>query len=156
MARCAAVARPWADRKFHLGRDPARSPPAQLEPAHVARSMKRELLLELVAEAARIAGDRELVMIGSQVVHAATGEVPAEVVMSRECDLLLDESDPIAAAIDRNLGPDSKLAAERFVHVDIVSSTFPSLPAGWEDRLVSLAPAVPNLRCLEIHDLVIS
>ena len=118
--------------------------------------MKRELLLELVAEAARIAGDRELVMIGSQVVHAATGEVPAEVVMSRECDLLLDESDPIAVAIDRDLGPDSKLAAERFVHVDIVSSTFPTLPAGWEERLVSLAPAVPNLRCLEIHDLVIS
>lgn len=118
--------------------------------------MRRELLLELLDEAMRIAEDRVLVMIDSHVVHAATGEVPAEVVMSRECDLLLDESDPIAAAIDRDLGPDSKLAAERFVHVDTVSSTFPFLPAGWEGRLVSLAPTVPNVRCLEIHDLVIS
>lgn len=54
--------------------------------------MKRDLLLELLVEVARIAGDRELVMIGSQVVHAVTGEAPAEVLMSRECDLLLDES----------------------------------------------------------------
>jgi hypothetical protein len=118
--------------------------------------MKRELLLDLVGEIARIAGDRELVMIGSQVVHAVTAEVPAEVLMSRECDLLLDESDPVALEIDSALGPDSPLAAERFVHVDTVSSTFPFLPPGWEARLVALAPAAPNLRCLDVHDLVIT
>ncbi len=118
--------------------------------------MKRELLLELLGEVARIAGDRQLVMIGSQVVHAVTGEVPAEVVMSRECDLLVDESDPLAAAIDEVLGPGSAHAAERFVHVDTVSSTFPFLPDDWEERLVALTPGAPHVRCLEMHDLVIS
>ena len=60
--------------------------------------MKRELLLDLVGEIARVAGAREVVMIGSQVVHAVTAQVPGEVLMSRRCDLLLDESDPLESA----------------------------------------------------------
>jgi hypothetical protein len=118
--------------------------------------MKRELLLHLVREIVRVAGDRELVMIGSQVVHAVSAEVPAEVLMSRECDLLLDESDPLTITLDAALGPESSIAAERFVHVDTVSSTFPFLPDGWDARLVPLGVASSTIRCLEIHDLVIS
>lgn len=30
------------------------------------------------------------------------------------------------------------------------------LPDGWEQRLVPFGPAAPHLRCLEIHDLVLS
>jgi hypothetical protein len=43
-----------------------------------------------------------------------------------------------------------------FVYVDAVSSTFPFLPAGWEQRLVPFGPDVPQVKCLEIHDLVLS
>jgi hypothetical protein len=42
------------------------------------------------------------------------------------------------------------------VHVDTVSSTFPFLPTGWEQRLVPLGPDIAHVRCLEIHDLVLS
>jgi hypothetical protein len=118
--------------------------------------MKRELLLDLVGEIARVAGARDVIMIGSQVVHAVTAQVPGEVLMSRECDLLLDDSDPLTAALDAALGPESGLAAEQFVHVDTVSSTFPFLPDGWEARLIPLAPEAPHIRCLEVHDLVMS
>src|SRR5688500_4220434 len=97
--------------------------------------MKRALLDELLLDVARATGGRPLVLIGSQAVHAATDEVPAEVVMSRECDLLLDGDDPDAASIDAALGPTSRVATERLVHVDLVSSTFPFLAPGWEDRL---------------------
>lgn len=55
-----------------------------------------------------VTGERDLVMIGSQVVDAAVADVPAEVVISRECDLLFDESDPVAGEIDANLGPESR------------------------------------------------
>jgi len=79
--------------------------------------MKRTLLDELLREVERITGDRDLVMIGSQAIHAVVADVPAEVVMSRECDLLFDESDPVAAAIDACLGPSSERAAELLVHV---------------------------------------
>jgi hypothetical protein len=118
--------------------------------------MKRTLLDELLREVERITGERDLVMIGSQVIHAAATDVPAEVVMSRECDLLFDESDPVTGAIDASLGPESERAAELLVHVDTVSSSFPFLAPGWEQRLVPFGPAAPHVRCLEIHDLVLS
>jgi hypothetical protein len=89
--------------------------------------MKRTLLDKLLREVEQITGERELVMIGSQTVLAAVADVPAEVVMSRECDLLFDERDRITDMIDASLGPDSERAAEHLVHVDTVSSTFPFL-----------------------------
>lgn len=118
--------------------------------------MKRTLLDELLREVEGITGERDLVMIGSQAIHAVVADVPAEVVISRECDLLFDENDPVVATIDARLGPDSERAAELLVHVDTVSSTFPFLAPGWEQRLVPFGAAAPNVRCLEIHDLVLS
>lgn len=118
--------------------------------------MKRSLLDELLRDVERITGDRDLVMIGSQAIHAAVTDVPAEVVMSRECDLIFDEADPVVGAIDASLGPDSERAAELLVHVDTVSSSFPFLAPGWDQRLVPFGPAAPHVRCLEIHDLVLS
>ena len=118
--------------------------------------MNRSVLDDLLQALLPITGERELVMVGSQSVHASTSDVPIEVVMSRECDLLLDESDPLTSAIDEQFGVDSPHAAESSVYVDTVSSTFPFLPDGWEQRLVPFGPAAPHLRCLEIHDLVLS
>lgn len=118
--------------------------------------MNRTRLERLLTELSQITRDRELVMIGSQAVHAVTRDVPDEVLISRECDVLLDDQDPVVVTIDEQLGRDSPYAAESFVHVDTVSSTFPFLPDGWEQRLVPFGPAAPHLRCLEIHDLVLS
>ena len=118
--------------------------------------MKRTLLDELLREVERITGERDLVMVGSQAIHAVMVDVPAEVAISRECDLLFDESDPVVAAIDADLGPSSERAAELLVHVDTVSSSFPFLAPGWEHRLVPFGPAAPHVRCLELHDLVLS
>jgi hypothetical protein len=61
--------------------------------------MNRDVLDELLHALSSIVGERDLVMIGSQSIHAITSDVPIEVVMSRECDLLLDESDPLTSAI---------------------------------------------------------
>jgi len=118
--------------------------------------MKRTLLEELLRDVERITGERDLVMIGSQAIHAAVVDVPAEVMISRECDLLFDDDDPAAAAIDGSLGPDSERAAELLVHVDTVSSSFPFLAPSWEQRLVPFGHPAPHVRCLEIHDLVLS
>ena len=118
--------------------------------------MKRPLLDELLRAVEQITGERELVMIGSPALHAVVADAPAEVVMSRECDLLFDESDPVVEVIDASLGPDAERAAELLVHVDTVSSSFPFLAPGWERRLVPFGPMAPHVRCLEIHDLVLS
>jgi hypothetical protein len=36
---------------------------------------------------------REIVIVGSQAVHAITDRAPVEVLVSLECDILLDEGD---------------------------------------------------------------
>lgn len=100
--------------------------------------MNRQLLDDVLAEVTKLSHGRRLVMIGSQRVHALTVDPPAEVVMSRECDLLVDEHDPLAAVLDQELGPTSRYAAERFVHVDTVSASLPFLPPGFEQRMVPL------------------
>lgn len=118
--------------------------------------MRREQLQELLREAGRIAGREELVVIGWQAVHAVTGTAPPEVVVSRECDLLLDEGDAAAAALERQLGMQSPFFAERGLYVDVVPPGIPVLPEGWRDRLVSLDAPPVVARCLEAHDLAIA
>ena len=118
--------------------------------------MNRARLERLLSALSQITRDRELVMIGSQAIHAVTRDAPDEVLISRECDVLFDSGDPLVAVIEAQLGRNSPYAAESLVHLDTVSSTFPFLPDGWEQRLVPFGPAAPHLRCLEIHDLVLS
>jgi hypothetical protein len=118
--------------------------------------MRREQLQELLREAGRVAGRDELVVIGSQAVHAVAGTAPAEVVVSRECDLLLDEGDAAADALEQQLGMQSPFYAERGLYVDVVPPGIPVLPEGWRDRLLALDAAPVVARCLEVHDLAVA
>jgi hypothetical protein len=118
--------------------------------------MKRALLEELLRALGSVTGRRDLVIIGSQAVHAATDAPPGEVLLSRECDVLLDEDDEASRRIDEALGEQSEFAAHRGVYADTVSSTFPFLPDGWEDRVVTFPVKDLSVRCLEIHDLALS
>jgi hypothetical protein len=118
--------------------------------------MRREQLQELLREAGRVIGRHELVVVGSQAVHAVTGTAPAEVVVSRECDLLLDEGDAAADALERQLGVQSAFFAERGLYVDVVSPGIPVLSEGWRDRLIALDADPVVARCLEPHDLAVA
>lgn len=116
--------------------------------------MRREQLEELIGEAARASGNAELVVIGSQAVHATTNDIPAEVVMSLECDLLLEGD--AAARVHKALGPTSAYHAAHGTYADVVAPEFPFLPRGWETRLRSLDVANVASKCLEVHDLAVS
>jgi hypothetical protein len=95
-------------------------------------------------------------MIGSQCVHAATSAPPAEVLMSRECDILIEDSDPARERVEAELGEQSHYYDEHGTFIDTVSPTFPFLPDGWEQRANVLAYGDMTARCLELHDLVLS
>jgi hypothetical protein len=95
-------------------------------------------------------------MIGSQCVHAATDAPPADVLMSRECDILVDDSDPVRERIHAELGARSRHHDEYGTYVDTVPPTFPFLPNGWELRAKVLEHGDLKIRCLELHDLVLS
>lgn len=118
--------------------------------------MRRSQLEALLRELGRVSGKRALVLIGSQCVHATTEAVPAEVLMSLEVDVLIDEADPASARIDEELGPDSAYRVEHAIFVDTVPASFPFLPPGFEDRLRVIEAGDLQARCLEVHDLVLS
>jgi hypothetical protein len=118
--------------------------------------MKRTELDDLLRELARVLGKRDVAMIDSQCVHAATDAPPAEVLMSRECDILVEDSDPARELIATELGKTSPYHEEYGTFVDTVSPGFPFLPVGWEQRANVLVSGDIHSRCLELHDLVLS
>lgn len=118
--------------------------------------MRRSQLEHLLREVARVTGKNRVAIIGSQCVHAVTDAVPEEVLMSLEVDILVDEADPSAKALDIELGPDSSYRAEHAVFVDTVPETFPFLPDGWHGRAAVLDVGALRGECLEVHDLALS
>jgi len=113
------------------------------------------MLDDLLAELARVSALDEVVVIGSQCVHAVTDRPPPEVVMSIECDVLFDEGE-LSERVDAALGKTSAYQAEHGVYVDTVPATFPFLPPGWEARVRTLEVPGLRARCLELHDLCVS
>jgi len=118
--------------------------------------MRRDLIEKLLRELARVSGKREVIVIGSQSLHAGAGKLPAEVLMSVEVDLLFEEGDPTEPQIEAELGRNSSFQAEHGVYVDVVRSSFPYLPDGWDRRLRDMELGALRARCLEIHDLAVS
>jgi hypothetical protein len=116
--------------------------------------MRRSQLEQLLRDLARISHD-ELVIVGSQSIHALTEEVPPEVVMSVEVDVLI-EDDELEKRIDARLGPTSEYQAEHGVYVDTVSASFPFLPPGWEQRLRRMDLGGASWRCIDVCDLAMS
>jgi hypothetical protein len=118
--------------------------------------MRRAQVEDVLRRLAPLVGRPEVTLIGSQCVHAITDDVPAEVLMSREIDILFDAEDAVVDAVDRELGEDSPFHAEFGVYVDPITGAFPFLPEGWERRTRAIDVGVLRARCLEIHDLALS
>ncbi len=117
--------------------------------------MRREQLEQLLSEVVRVMGTREVVVIGSQCVHAVTDAAPAEVLISLECDVLVSPGQ-VADRLRAELGPTSPFRAEHGTYVDAVNEDFPTLPRGWRSRLQRIGTGRVLGECLEIHDLVVS
>jgi hypothetical protein len=118
--------------------------------------VQRDQFEQLVVRAAALARRRDLVIFGSQSVHAVTRNPPAEVLVSVECDIWLRDEPAIAEKLVAELGKDSAFAQSTGVYVDPLPSDFPLAPTGWEDRLVAYPLGEITARCLEIHDLIVT
>jgi len=116
---------------------------------------KRELEFTLRA-AARIAGDREFFVIGSQAVPAFCRRPPAEVLLSQECDLYPKHRPEMANIIESKLGRRSTFARTNGFYADVVTPELASLPFGWERRLKIFSAGSVTALCLEVHDLIVS
>ncbi|MFN8035692.1 MAG: DUF6036 family nucleotidyltransferase [Acidimicrobiia bacterium] len=124
--------------------------------------MKRQDFDHVVRAAGAILGEREVLVIGSQAVHASMPEpLPEEAERSVEADVVaFDDADGRKAdLIDGTIGEASMFQESFGIYAQGVSEKTAYLPVGWRDRLVRYeTPATAGVVawCLELHDLWIS
>ena len=126
--------------------------------------MKREDLEHILRAASKIAGDPDVVVLGSQAILGSYHEadLPDAAFASLEADLAFcnDPGDTKSTTVDGAIGVDSRFHTSFGTYVDGVSLEHTAtLPSGWRDRLVRFeTEATEGARgwCLEPHDLALA
>jgi len=121
--------------------------------------MRRSDLEHLIRAAGRIAGERELVIIGSQSVLGQFPHAPVALLMSMEADLYPRAHPELADKVDGAIGEGSAFHQAHGYYAQGVGPDTATLPGGWQRRLVRVEN--PNTGgyaglCLEVHDLALS
>lgn len=124
--------------------------------------MRRNEFEHAIRAAGAVLGTDEVLVIGSQALHASVGEdLPEEALRSIEVDVsaLEDPGGRMADLIDGSIGEASMFHATFGYYAQGVVPTTAVLPRGWRDRLVRFETPASNgvvAWCLEPHDLWLS
>src|ERR1700693_6401319 len=121
--------------------------------------MNRTQLEHIIRAASRISDDAEIVVIGSQAIHAQDMTLPPIAYLSEEADVYPRNYPERADDIDFAIGELSSFHETHGYYAHGVSPRTAILPAGWEQRLIRLSS--PNTDgatglCLDVHDLALS
>lgn len=100
--------------------------------------MNREHIQRLLGEAAKLTNHRDYVIIGSLSVLGAVATPPDMMVHSIDIDLYLKNDPGRTAEIASHLGLGSDFEQSHGYFADVVSPMLPTLPEGWQQRLVRL------------------
>lgn len=119
--------------------------------------MDRENISLLLAEARKLTNHRDYVIIGSLSVLGAVEAPPDGMVGSVDVDLY-PKSDPgRAGEIASALGLGSDFEQAHGFYADAVSPALPTLPDGWEERLIEVKfPSGVSAWFLEPNDAAVS
>jgi hypothetical protein len=118
--------------------------------------VNRAQLEHVIRAAATIAGDDEIVVIGSQAILGRYPDAPDELLVSKDVDLYPRHHPERADLVEGSIGELSPFHETYGYYAQAVGRATAVLPEGWEDRLVPVrTPAGAGL-CLEPHDLLIS
>lgn len=116
----------------------------------------RDQLEHVIRAAATIAGDTELIVVGSQAILGRYPDAPAELLASADVDLYPRHFPERSDLIDGSIGELSPFHETFGYYAQGVGTRTAVLPEGWESRLVPVpTPAGVGL-CLDPHDLVLS
>ena len=121
--------------------------------------MKRSDLEHLIRAAGRIAGERELVIIGNQAVLGQFPDAPPALTRSMEADMYPRTRPDLADRVDGAIGEGSRFHEEFGYYAQAVAPDTATLPRGWGRRLIRIENANTGGYaglCLEVHDLAIS
>lgn len=121
--------------------------------------MKRTELEHVIRAAGDIAGEGELIIVGSQSILGQYPDAPPELRMSMEVDLWPKNNPALADKVDASIGEGSDFHEQFGYYAQGVGPETAKLPRGWEDRLIKVQNE--NTRrvtgwCLESHDLALS
>src|SRR6266487_5208899 len=128
-------------------------------PASGGACMKRSELEHLIRAAGRVAGEREIVVIGSQAVLGQFPDSPAALLRSMEADLYPKRKPEVADKVDGAIGEGSRFHEQYGYYAQGVAPDTATLPRGWQRRLVRIENSNTGGYaglCLDVHDLAIS
>ena len=121
--------------------------------------MQRSDLEHLIRASGEIAGDNEIIIIGSQAILGQFPDAPARLLASMEADLFPKNKPDRADKVDGAIGEGSSFHESHGYYAQGVGEHTAVLPRNWRSRLVAVinenTNGVTGL-CLEVHDLAIS
>ena len=121
--------------------------------------MRRAELEHVIRAAAEVAGDDELVVVGSQAILGQFPDAPETMLVSREADVYPKNHPERADEIEGSLGDGSYFDSSFGYYAHAVGPETAKGPAGWQERLVPIRSENTGGAtgwCLEAHDLVLS
>lgn len=101
--------------------------------------MNRGDIERLLVEALRVTRHRDYVIIGSLSVLGAVAEPPSTMTGSIDVDLYPKEDPGRASEVAAALGFGSAFERVHGYYADAVSPMLPTLPDGWQSRLIQVA-----------------
>jgi hypothetical protein len=120
--------------------------------------MTLDQLFALFARARELSGHRDFVVIGSLSILAfeAADALPEDMTLSNDIDAYTKEDPPRIFDLQAALGADSSFHESEGYFLDPVSPHLPTLPDGWESRLVRIERNGLRVWFLEPNDAAIS
>ncbi len=125
--------------------------------------MLRDQFEHVIAAAATVTDEDEIVVIGSQAILGSCPTAPSGLLRSIEADVYPRNDPSKADEIDGALGDGSQFHRTFGYYAHGVGPETAKAPAGWQERLVrspvlrrSGSPRTPVALCLEPHDLVLA
>ena len=121
--------------------------------------MQRSELEHLIRASGEIAGDDEIIIIGSQAILGQFPNAPVRLLMSMEADIYPKNNPEKADEVDGAIGEGSSFHELHGYYAQGVGERTAVLPNNWEARLVPVNNENTNGvtgYCLEVHDLAIS
>ena len=121
--------------------------------------MQRSDLEHLIRASGEIAGDDEIIVIGSQAILGQFPNAPVRLLMSMEADIYPKNHPEKADKVDGAIGEGSSFHELHGYYAQGVGERTAVLPKEWESRLVAVNNENTNGvtgYCLEAHDLAIS
>lgn len=120
--------------------------------------MNLDALFSLLQAARALCGHREYVLVGSLSVlgMAEVAGIPADMTMSIDADCFTPADPGRVFDLQDALGEGSPYHREHGVYLDPVSPRLPTLPEGWEQRLIRLERGGVTAAFLEPNDAAVS